>query len=76
MADGNEGYYSRSWKLLSRDKGWYKPLLVMAVALFVPIVGALGVLGYELEWARLTAWGVDSSPKQKNVQVGKCIKAG
>ncbi len=76
MADGNEGYYSRSWKLLSRDKGWYKPLLVMSVALFVPIVGALGVFGYELEWARLTAWGVDSSPKQKNVQVGKCIKAG
>ncbi|MBR3159670.1 MAG: DUF4013 domain-containing protein [Atopobiaceae bacterium] len=69
-------YAKRSWALLTRDKGWIKPVLVLAAANLVPIVGALGALGYAMEWARLTAWGVDSSPKQKNVQVGACIASG
>jgi len=69
-------YFSRSWALLTHDKGWYKPLLVMMCSSLVPIAGDLGNRGYALEWARLTAWGVDSSPKQKNVQVGRCIASG
>lgn len=72
----NRGYFSRSWEMLTHDKGWIKPLLVMACAEFVPLVGGLGNKGYALEWARLTAWGVDSSPKQKNVDVGQCILSG
>lgn len=62
--------------MLTRDRGWFKPLLVMSAANLVPIAGALGNKGYGLEWARLTAWGVDSAPKQKNVAVGKCIGSG
>lgn len=69
-------YFSRSWALLTRDKGWIKPMLVMAAATFVPIAGPLGNKGYALEYARLTAWGVDAAPKQKNVDVGKCIGSG
>ena len=69
-------YLSRSWALLTRDKGWIKPVLVLAVSKLVPIAGPLGVSGYTQEWARLTAWGVDSAPKQKNVKVGECIGAG
>lgn len=69
-------YFSRSWALLTRDRGWIKPVLVMSAALLVPIVGPLGVVGYAVEWARLTAWGVTSSPKQRKVQVGKCIASG
>ncbi len=69
-------YAKRSWAMLTRDRGWFKPVLVLAAANFVPIVGFLGAAGYALEWARLTAWGVDSSPKQKNVQVGVCIASG
>ncbi len=69
-------YFARSWALLTRDKGWIKPVLVMTVAAFVPVVGWLGILGYVLEWARLTAWGVNSAPKQKKVGVGKCISSG
>lgn len=72
----NRGYFSRSWEMLTHDKGWIKPLLVMACAEFVPVVGGLGNKGYALEWARLTAWGIDSSPKQKNVDVGQCILSG
>ena len=71
-----EKYFSHSWALLTRDKGWIKPLLVMTCASLVPIAGALGNFGYGLEWARLTAWGVDAAPKQKNVNVGKCIASG
>ena len=69
-------YAKRAWALLTRDKGWIKPVLVMAAASLVPIAGPLGVSGYALEWARLTAWGVDASPKQKDVQVGTCIRSG
>lgn len=76
MASDKRGYWSRSWALLTRDEGWFKPLLVLAAARFVPIVGAFGADGYALEWARLTSWGVDSSPKQKNVDVAACIKTG
>ena len=31
MATNSEKYFSRSWALLTRDKGWIKPILVMAV---------------------------------------------
>ena len=69
-------YLARSWALLTRDRGWVKPVLLMTVALLVPIVGVLGVLGYALEWARLTAWNVNAAPKQRGVDVGACIKSG
>lgn len=69
-------YFSRSWALLTGQKGWIKPVLLMALALLVPIVGWLGVMGYIVEWARLTAWGANTAPKQKGVHVGACIKSG
>ena len=69
-------YFARSWALLTRDKGWIKPVLVLTVAALVPIVGPLALLGYALEWARLTAWGVTSAPKQRDVRVGECIASG
>ena len=69
-------YFARSWALLTRDPGWIKPVLVMVAAALVPVVGVLGILGYAAEWARLTAWGVVSSPKQRGVQVGACIASG
>lgn len=72
----NSQYFSRSWKMLTRDKGWIKPLLLLTVGALVPVLGALCVLGYGLEWARLTAWGVSSSPKQSNVDLGECLAAG
>lgn len=69
-------YYKRSLALLRHDRGWIKPLLVMAAANFVPIAGPLGCHGYAVEWARLVAWGVDAAPKQRKVRVGECISAG
>lgn len=69
-------YFSRSWRLLTRQKGWIKPILVLAIALLVPVAGPLALLGYALEWARLSAWGVDASPKQRGVRAGECIASG
>lgn len=69
-------YFSRSWALLTKDRGWIKPVLLMTLALLVPIVGCLGVVGYIAEWARLTAWGVNAAPKQRGVRVGECIVSG
>ena len=76
LAFTDQSYFSRDWAMLTRDKGWIKPILLMALASLVPIVGILGVTGYAYEWARLTAWGVDSAPKQRDVKVGACIKSG
>ena len=69
-------YLSRSWRMLTQDEGWYKPIMVLALVAFVPLIGPIGILGYELGWARLTAWGIDSAPKQTRVNVGACIAGG
>lgn len=69
-------YFSRAWSLLTREKGWWKPVAVCAAAGLVPVAGPLGVLGYRLEWARLVAWGADVSPKRHGVRVGSCISSG
>lgn len=75
-ADGKPHYVSRSWDMLTRDKGWIKVILLLALASFVPFVGLIGLVGYGLEWARLTAWGIDSSPKQRGVRIGECLASG
>lgn len=76
VADGKPHYISRSWDMLTRDKGWIKVILLLALASFVPFVGLIGLMGYGLEWARLTAWGIDSSPKQHGVRIGECLASG
>ena len=72
----DDKYFARSWALLTRDPGWIKPVLGMWLAGLIPFVGPLGVTGYIVEWARLTAWGVSSAPKQRDIQIGACIKSG
>lgn len=69
-------YFSRSWSLLTREKGWWKPVAVASAANLVPVAGPLGTLGYRLEWARLVAWGADVAPKRHDVRVGGCIASG
>lgn len=68
--------FSASWRLLTRDKGWIKPILVLTLVGMVPIVGQIAILGYGLEWARLTAWGVEAAPKQSRADYGKIMHTG
>ena len=69
-------YFSRAWALMTMERGWIKVVLVMMVALLVPVVGLLGVVGYAAEWGRLIAWGTNSAPKRHDVRVGGCIASG
>ncbi|MDO4436512.1 MAG: DUF4013 domain-containing protein [Coriobacteriaceae bacterium] len=71
----NLGFMS-SWHMLTRDKGWIKPVLVLTLVGWIPILGQIALLGYGLEWARLTAWGVDSALKQRGVDYGKVLSTG
>lgn len=71
-----QGFLAHAWALLTHDRGWIKPVLLLTLVSFIPIVGPLGVLGYEVEWARLLAWGVEAVPKQKDVRLGGCIASG
>lgn len=68
--------FNTSWKMLTRDKGWIKPILVLTLVGWIPILGQIAILGYGLEWARLTAWGVDAAPKQRGVAYGKVLSTG
>ena len=68
--------FASSWKILTRDKGWIKPMLVLTIVGWIPVVGQMAIFGYALEWARLTAWGVDAAPKQHGVDVGKVMRTG
>lgn len=68
--------FASSWKMLTRDKGWIKPMLVLTLVGVIPILGQIAIFGYGLEWARLTAWGVDAAPKQRGVAYGKLLSTG
>lgn len=68
--------FTSSWRMLTRDKGWIKPVLVLTLVGWIPILGQIVLLGYGLEWARLTAWGVDAAPKQGGVDYGKVLSSG
>ncbi len=68
--------FMSSWKMMTRDKGWIKPLLMLTLVGWIPILGQIAILGFGLEWARLTAWGVDAAPKQHGVAYGKVLSTG
>ena len=53
-------YFSHAWALLTKDKGWPKVIVMLALWMLIPIVGWLWVLGYEAEWARLIDIGRES----------------
>ncbi len=69
-------YFARAWRLMTQEKGWWKPILLMCVALLVPIVGPLAVLGYQLEWARLLAWDVNDPMRRRGIRIGSLIVSG
>ena len=68
-------YFGRAWAMLTREKGWWKPVLLCALGALVPIVGPLAVLGYGLEWSRRVAWGSTEGPSRQ-VKIGGLIKSG
>ncbi len=71
----SDRYLARSWALLTKEKGWWKPVLICAVASLVPFIGPIAVLGYALEWSRRVAWGSTDGPA-RSVKVGEMIRSG
>ena len=69
-------YLTRSWRMLTREESWIKAVLLLTLYSLIPIVGGMVLVGASFEWARLTAWGVESSPKQKGINFSKCLKTG
>lgn len=65
-----------SWKRLTREGGWWKPVCVLALVGWIPILGQIALLGYAFEWARMAAWGSDASPKAKGHDYSKVLKTG
>ena len=72
----SDRYFARAWRLVTQKKGWWKPILIMCVALLVPIVGPLAVLGYQLEWARQLAWDVNDPMPRRGFRVRSLIVSG
>ena len=73
---------SRQWgflssvRLLTYDAGWLKPLAILALVAWVPVIGPIVVFGYGFEWARLAAWGVPAAPRQHGVDMRKVLTTG
>ena len=69
-------YLSHAWALLTKDRGWYTLVLALSVCMLVPVVGWLVVLGYEMEWARLVAWGFEGPPQKRDIDISRCLQSG
>ena len=68
--------FSTSWRMLTHERGWIIPLCLLALVGWIPILGQIAVFGYAYEWARFTAWGIDTAPKRRNVDYGKVLATG
>ncbi len=75
MAEQGVGLIS-SWRALVRERGWYKPILVLAAVSWMPILGWIATLGYSYEWARRAAWGIDAAPQQRSIDYGALLSTG
>lgn len=72
----NSSYYQRAWRMLTSQKGWGKTIILIILALIVPLVGVLGVMGYCFERARMIAWGMQNAPEKGTLGVGTCLRSG
>ena len=72
----NSSYYQRAWRMLTSQKGWGKTIILIILALILPLVGVLGVMGYCFERARMIAWGMQNAPEKGTLGVGTCLRSG
>lgn len=51
-------YFQTAWNDLTKSEGWLRKMMLLALISFIPIFGAIVVMGYLYGWARDIAWGV------------------
>ncbi|MDO5044577.1 MAG: DUF4013 domain-containing protein [Coriobacteriia bacterium] len=70
-------YFSDSWRMLNKSgKGWIGPVILLAILQLIPIVGQIALLGYAYQWSTRTAWGMDTAPQDRSVEIGKIFTLG
>lgn len=72
----NKGYLKRAWSELTAEQGWWKPMFILALVVFIPVVGTFVAMGYLLDWGREAAWGMTRPPRRKADQIGRWLKWG
>lgn len=53
-----QGYFRTAWNDIKNSPKWFSKMLIMALLMFVPILGPIVIAGYFYGWARDIAWGV------------------
>ncbi len=69
-------YLSRAWADLTREKGWYKTLILLGLAACVPLIGPIIVTGYLLDWGKEAAWGMDRGLPRRVGSIGRRLRYG
>lgn len=69
-------YFSNAWGDLTQEKGWWKPVLVLALVNCIPIVGQIVVSGYLIDWAKEASWGLRKPFTREMGDLGRRFKYG
>ena len=69
-------YLTRAWADLTREKGWYKSLILLGLAACVPLIGSIIVTGYLLDWGKEASWGMDRGLPRRVGSVGRRLRYG
>ncbi len=69
-------YLTRAWADLTREKGWYKSLILLGLAACVPLIGPVIVTGYLLDWGKEASWGMDRGLPRRVGSVGRRLRYG
>lgn len=69
-------YLTRAWADLTRERGWYKSLILLGLAACVPLIGPVIVTGYLLDWGKEASWGMDRGLPRRVGSVGRRLRYG
>ncbi len=70
-------YFTQSWRMLNKgDKKWVGHLIILVLLQAIPLIGSIALLGYCYIWSNRTAWGMDTSPTDRTIDVGKLMMTG
>ena len=70
-------YFTESWRMLTNgDKSWILHVCILVLLQVIPLVGTIALLGYAYTWSNRTAWGMDTSPTDRPIDISKIMMLG